>query len=263
MDEDEQRRGMPTVQKELKDYFLKKHCEKEYAGVLFNKKSSKNAVANTIIAGNILLIIGSECLTESKIEPKKITEAINVYNKAYYLVNKGQVMDVAFENKKKVSEKEYLDMATKKTAELIKASIEIGAILGGANKRQIKKLKDYAENIAIAFQIHDDLMDVDLEMNKGRAVGSDIIQGKKTLPIIKALKKDKKIIQILNKSVKTKKDLSQAITILNKTGAIDYCKKLCKKKTMAGVKSLLEAKLEKSSEEFFLKLAENLLTRKN
>lgn len=286
MDEDELRRNHPTMHKQSRDWFLE--CQKsqisEHAqeppvrdgrfltnykgakneGSLFNNASSRFAVSNAILCGNILLSLGYSALDMA--DNKNSKKACFVYNQAYNEVVDGQIMDIltSFND---ISEKKYFDIIAKKTAALFKASVEIGAILGGADKGQTESLSEYALQAALAFQIKDDVMDVSHEMDKGHELGSDIKQGKKNLLIIKALEfsdnRNKKIINnILGKENATSEEVDSVIELFKSTGAIDYAEKLSKEKIKSAKEHLKKAELNKESSEFFSKLADYMVDRK-
>ncbi len=87
-----------------------------------------------------------------------------------------------------VSENEYFAVILRKTAQLISSTCAIGALFGGGTEQQIAALSAYGEQIGIAFQIVDDLLDYlgDAETT-GKKVGNDFVEGKLTLPLIHAL----------------------------------------------------------------------------
>jgi len=249
MDEDEIRRGKPTVYKTIKDTIT----EKKYKGSLFNKKSSRIAVSDAIILGNILYSLGGTCLKGKSLE---------IYNQSYIKVNEGQYYDLLFESEMPLEE-EYLKMIELKSCAIVKAAAEIGAKYANASEENIVELKKYINDMIIGFQIHDDLMDINPEMNKGHKIGSDIRQGKRTLLVIKALElgsvKNRKIIE---KSLGTKR-VNKAIKALYYTGAVQYCTDLAEKKIKSSKKHLSKAGLNKETEEFFSNLADFVINREN
>ncbi|MBU0471580.1 MAG: polyprenyl synthetase family protein [Nanoarchaeota archaeon] len=263
MDEDDYRRNKPTIHKLLSNEFLGKYDERKYKGLLFNKESVRNSVSNSILLSNLLYCFGAECI--SGFDDSKIKKCLEIYNKAFIKVNQGQLKDLEFE-RELVSEKEYIDMANNKTAHLIRASMEIGAVLADAEPKQIDAVINFAMNITLAFQIKDDLMDVDQNSKKGHELASDIKQGKQTLLIIKALeladKKDrKKLLRVLGNSCASNKNITKAISVLEHTGAIDYCENFAKKKIVIGKQWLKKAALNKNEEEFLLKMADFVVDR--
>ena len=263
MDEDELRRKKPTVYKRLKDWFNDNYNGLDYGGNLFNSISSRFAVSNSIICGNLLYISGVKCLLQTK----NIKETLSIYEENFRAVNDGQVLDMMYSYKKNISEKEYFEMIVKKTAKLFVASVEIGAMLGNTSKEQLKCLSDYALQIATAFQIKDDIMDISSNMGKGHEVGSDIKKGKNTLLIIKALElsdgKQKKIIQSkLGKEDASSDEIMEVTKIINDVGALKYAKELAGKKAEEGKKALTKCNLKKEAVEFFNDLADYMVSRR-
>lgn len=256
MDEDELRRGKPTVFSEIKNKFLSKYSDKDYDGVLFSKVSNRFAVSNAILDGNILLTFGYECLESEK-------EAIRILNESYKTVVEGQIMDIMTEFET-VNEEKYIGMISFKTADLFKSSIEIGALLGGANDEQIAFLREYAINAAIAFQIKDDIMDITKDSKKGHELGSDIKQGKKNILIIKALEfssKKEMIRDVLGDEKATSEDVEKVIDEIKDCGALSYAEKLAESRIEKAKESLRKVSMKKESEEFFMNLAEFMVKR--
>ncbi len=266
MDEDESRRGKPTVYKAFKDSFLRRVGEHKYKGSLFDRESAKFAVSNAAIMGNTLYALGIGCLDGSKISSERKCRALSIMNDSFLKVNEGQFYDLLFERKKSVSEEEYLRMVRLKSACIVEAAAEIGGVFAGAKKSQIEAIRDFIRDIIIAFQIHDDLMDINPKMKKGHEIGSDIRQGKKTLVMIKALEfaksSDKSLLlKVLGKKRASEKEVLRAIKILYRTHAVKYCRDAALKKVESAKRSLKMAGLNSESEEFFSHLADFVINR--
>jgi len=141
----------------------------------------------------------------------------------------GQGMDIYWGNGgEEISEELYLKMCALKTGTLSRMSAELGALLGNANKKQIKALGKFAESMGVAFQIQDDILNI-ISKNLGKEFGEDITEGKKTLMVIKVLEKGKeqdrkRLLEILKLKTKDKKLINEATLILKKYRAIDYAK---------------------------------------
>ena len=100
----------------------------------------------------------------------------------------GEFLQLRYAANPTVTEEQYFSVVLRKTARLIGATCEIGALYGNANSTQQKALARYGEKIGIAFQIVDDLLDyLGDEQVTGKVVGNDFIEGKMTLPLIHAL----------------------------------------------------------------------------
>jgi geranylgeranyl diphosphate synthase type II len=140
-----------------------------------------------ILSGDVLMIKACEYL--SKVNPIYFKKVFDIYTKTAIEVCEGQQYDIDFETKPKVTHDEYIEMIRLKTSVLLAASMKIGAILGHAKDEDADLLYCYAENLGIAFQIQDDILDAyGDEALVGKQPGGDIIQNKKTLLFIEAEK---------------------------------------------------------------------------
>jgi geranylgeranyl diphosphate synthase, type II len=124
----------------------------------------------------------------------------------------GQVVDVYFTGKK-ISRKKLEYMDRNKTGKLITASVRCSAILCNVSENYLNKYTEYSENIGLAFQITDDIIDIESGKNlTGKTSGKDKIQGKNTFPDIWGIEKSKKIAQ---------EKIEKAISIVESM-SIDY-----------------------------------------
>ncbi len=115
-------------------------------------------------------------------------EVFSAFNKTAIQVCEGQQFDMNFENRKDVSIDEYIEMIRLKTAVLVAVSLKIGAMIAGASEHESETLYDFGENLGIAFQLKDDLLDVFSDEEKfGKTSGGDIVANKKTFLYLKAL----------------------------------------------------------------------------
>jgi geranylgeranyl diphosphate synthase type II len=153
----------------------------------FTTIHEKYNLNTAILSGDVLMIKACEYL--SKVEGIYFKQVFDVYTKTAIEVCEGQQYDIDFETQKSVSHSEYIEMIRLKTSVLLAASMKIGAILGGANETDAELLYTYAENLGIAFQIQDDILDCfGDEGLVGKQPGGDIIQNKKTLLLIEAMR---------------------------------------------------------------------------
>ncbi|MCB0502642.1 MAG: polyprenyl synthetase family protein [Bacteroidetes bacterium] len=165
IDEAEIRRGQPTV----------------------HKKYNTN---DAILSGDVLLIYAYKYLTtyDASLQKQLITDLTETAIE----VCEGQSMDTSFESRNDVLEAEYIEMIRLKTAVLLAASLRMGAIIGGAGKEETDLLYAYGENLGVAFQIQDDILDTFGGDLVGKQIGGDILQNKKTLLLIRAQEMSKK-----------------------------------------------------------------------
>lgn len=101
----------------------------------------------------------------------------------------GQTRDLLFENRASVDPEEYHAMINEKTAVLMGLSVEAGALAAGADERDVADLHEYGIQLGLAFQVKDDLLDLEAsEQEIGKPPDSDLRAGKKTYPIVHALR---------------------------------------------------------------------------
>lgn len=139
-----------------------------------------------ILSGDAMLIQSYQYLCE--LPQKKMSQCLNIFNKMAIQVCEGQQYDMDFEIQAEVDMNSYLKMIEYKTAVLLGASLKMGAIVGGGQRKQSESLYEFGRNIGIAFQLKDDLLDIFGDMQSfGKQVGGDIIANKKTCLYIKAI----------------------------------------------------------------------------
>jgi geranylgeranyl diphosphate synthase type II len=151
--------------------------------VTVHKKWNNNIA---ILSGDALLVKAYEELVKAKAE--HIKPLIQLFNKTAIEVCEGQQLDMNFESILDVTTNEYIHMITLKTAVLIGAALQMGAITANASEENAKHLYEFGKNIGIAFQLKDDILDAYGDPEKfGKQIGGDIINNKKTWLLIQAL----------------------------------------------------------------------------
>ena len=116
-----------------------------------------------------------------------LPEVLDVFLTTALQVCEGQQYDLNFELKRMVTVEEYLNMIKLKTAVLLAGSLQIGAIIGGADKVWSQRVYDMGCELGMAFQLQDDLLDTFGDKDAfGKNIGGDILSDKKTYLLIKA-----------------------------------------------------------------------------
>jgi geranylgeranyl diphosphate synthase type I len=220
MDNDEIRHGVPTVHK-------------------------KYGMPIAILAGDVLYSKAYQIITESKLSPDSTIQLVSRLAKACVDICEGQLLDVKMAEDKKIpTQAEYITMIGKKTAALFDVSCAMGAICATNKNKDISNLSSFGRNLGIAFQITDDLIGVmgDPKVTK-KPVGNDLREGKKSLPILMALKsakgKDKKIIlKAFGNSKATRNNLNKAVDAIRSLGIEENVRKQALKYAERAEKSL-------------------------
>ena len=130
----------------------------------------KYGLSTALLAGDVMLIKAYDYL--NKIQPQYLHRIIHLFNKTAREVCEGQQMDMDFEQSSSVSLDDYINMISLKTSVLLAASLEMGAIIGGASEGNCKHLYEFGKNLGIAFQVQDDYLDAFGDPEKfGKDVG--------------------------------------------------------------------------------------------
>jgi geranylgeranyl diphosphate synthase, type II len=138
-----------------------------------------------ILAGDALLAKAYEILIDSDINYLK--QLVQLLSKVAIEVCEGQQLDMNFEHTENVNIPEYLNMIRLKTAVLTASALQAGAIVADAPEKEQQEIYHFGENLGIAFQIKDDILDVYGDKNKfGKKTGNDIITRKKTFLYLSA-----------------------------------------------------------------------------
>ncbi|MBW2610364.1 MAG: polyprenyl synthetase family protein [Deltaproteobacteria bacterium] len=164
--------------------------------------------AIAILAGDGLLTEAFHLMTRidlpDKVDSRTLQEVIALIATAagYQGMVGGQVIDIQTAGTEiEPSLVEFIH--THKTGALIAASVSSGAILGHGSKQQVEAVTSYGNSIGLAFQISDDILDVEGDSNEmGKGVGGDAQKGKNTYPSVHGIEKSKKILrEIIEKAV--------------------------------------------------------------
>jgi octaprenyl-diphosphate synthase len=143
------------------------------------------------------------------------------------LMAEGEVLELLKTSDLETLEQEYLQVVTNKTAVLLAAACEIGGLLGGVSESEVSALRGYGMEVGIAFQLMDDCLDYVAEESVfGKEVGTDLAEGKVTLPLIHALRRcapaERELVRsVLEKDCVTPEDLQGVIGLIEKFGGIE------------------------------------------
>lgn len=141
-----------------------------------------------ILSGDAMLILAYQLFENYDAEIFRALAML--FSKTALEVCEGQQWDINFETRTDVSEAEYIKMIEYKTAVLVGAALEMGAIVAEASTEDRKSIYDYGKYLGIAFQLQDDYLDAfGNAATFGKQVGGDILENKKTYLYLMALKK--------------------------------------------------------------------------
>ncbi|MHC0054210.1 polyprenyl synthetase family protein [Actibacterium sp. D379-3] len=196
VDESGQRRGRPT------------------ANLLWDNKSS-------VLVGDYLLARAFQLMTETG-----SLRVLDILSNASATIAEGEVLQLTAAQDLATDEDIYLQVVRGKTAALFSAATEVGGVIAGAPEDQVQALFTYGDALGVSFQIVDDLLDYWGSGTTGKNIGDDFRERKLTLPVIKAVAKaDAKErafwSRVIEKGQQNDGDLEQALTLLDKHGALE------------------------------------------
>jgi|SRR5215469_409187 len=187
----------------------------------------KFGIPHGINIGDVFVPFASLSILDSRYTDKVKLKLLHLVSECGLEMVEGQTIDINMRHKDNATVAEYLECTKKKTGAFLAMAMLGGAVIGGANDKSLASLRAFALLGGTAFQIKDDVLDID--GIKGRDIGSDVLEGKRTLLVIHAAHKAsdadrKKLFQILNKerALKTPEDVTWVCDLFRRTGALDF-----------------------------------------
>jgi octaprenyl-diphosphate synthase len=196
--------------------------------------------------GNQAAVLMGDWLYMSAFETslkQRSLEILDILTRLTRMMTEGELMQLTLIGNSEVTEEQYFDVLKRKTAFLFSGCCEIGAILAGADSGQRRALRDYGMDLGTAFQIADDVFDFTAhEKTIGKAAGTDLLEGKLTLPLIKLLMADETSRQLIEdvmyEGSYSNGMQAELLRLLNKHSALTETKAVARKFSERARKSL-------------------------
>jgi octaprenyl-diphosphate synthase len=219
---------------------------------------SINALWNSKIA----VLVGDYLLSKGMLisVEKNRFDMLEIVSDAVKSMSEGELLQLQKARKFNLKEEDYFKIIKSKTAALLSACTACGAKSVTEDAETIQMMKDFGENIGIAFQIRDDLLDYEGTGLTGKASGNDIKERKITLPLIHAVEqssylKKRKILGIVKNRKKTKAEINEVISFVAENGGMEYAElkmNQYRDKALAILDSYPDSEVRKSLKEFVL-----------
>lgn len=159
-----------------------------------------------ILSGDTMLVLAYERMAQC--DGRHLPDVLSLFTETALQIHEGQEMDMAFETRNDVSEAEYIEMIRLKTSVLLACALKMGALLADAPQADAERLYKCGEQMGLAFQLQDDLLDVYGDPKVfGKAIGGDITENKKTYMHINAI---------------NRADAEQRAELMNWTASTDF-----------------------------------------
>ena len=181
---------------------------------------------SSILAGDYLL---SRCF-EMMVEDGNL-EVLKLLSSTSAKIAQGEILQLQHKGEIDMLEETYLKIISSKTAVLFSAATKVGAILSEKNNKEKEALEFYGKNLGLTFQIADDALDYNSQINSfGKKVGNDFFEGKITLPIILLFQRSsdsekKQLESIFKQDIRSADDLTIILSLISKYKIISQCYK--------------------------------------
>lgn len=226
------------------------------------------ASANTLWGNQASVLVGDflYCRSFALMVADGDLNILKLLANATTVLSEGEVLQLIYTKNPTVTEEQYIDVVRCKTAILLSAACQAGAIMGGVSPEHEAALSEFGMELGIAFQMVDDSLDYSAsEEQFGKSIGHDLEEGKITLPLIHALKKctddeKKQITDVIKKEIISKDDFKTVFDLVGKYGGLEYSLEMAKKYSDRSKQCLdiFENSPEKSA---LLNLADYIVTR--
>lgn len=225
---------------------------------------SKVGTALAINAGDAMFNLAFIALTRlSETVPSEITlDAIRILQRACIRLTGGQHLDIAYERADSLPLASYWPMIEGKTAALLAASAQLGALVGGAGPEQQQAYYQFGFNLGLAFQVWDDCLGIwgDPAVT-GKSAASDLLTGKKTFPVLHGLERGGPFAQRWKGGPISEADVEEVAALLAAEGSREYSEQEAHRLTQIALKSLDQANPKGEAGERLRALSLSLLDR--
>jgi octaprenyl-diphosphate synthase len=224
------------------------------------------STANTIWGNQAVILVGDFLLAKAlslAVTTNKL-KILQVLSHATTMMAEGEILQLLHAGNLKITEAEYFEVITRKTAILMSAACQIGAILAGVPTSQEEALSRMGLNLGITFQVVDDILDyTGDEQELGKQVCADLREGRITLPLIHALAQakpaDRERLEAISQDL-TPESAQELKSLLDRYSSLDHARAIAREYTLKAQDNLgiFPASIEKT---YFWAITEELLAR--
>ncbi|MCP4138990.1 MAG: polyprenyl synthetase family protein [Chloroflexi bacterium] len=221
-------------------------------------------VAQAINAGDGMFILANLAMGDlAKSYPAEMVLAgEKIFQETCLNLTRGQHLDIDYEKREMLSVGDYWTMIAGKTATLIATSMQLGALFGNADEETQNAYRDFGHYLGLAFQVQDDILGIwGDEALTGKSTASDLLEGKKSLPVLYGLEKDGEFAKKWKEGPVKEADVREMAQYLEVEGARLKAQRQADQMTDLALKSLQMANPQGEAGDALFSLAERLLGR--
>ncbi len=217
-----------------------------------------------INVGDALFVISNQAIVDLKqnYPAETVLRAARILHDTCLDLTRGQFLDMSYEERTDLKVEDYWPMISGKTAALLAACCQIGAVLGGADEEKEETYRAYGHYLGLAFQVQDDILGIwGDEKVTGKSVASDLVEGKNSLPVLIGLGKKRKFAERWAKGPIRSEEVEEVARLLASEGGYGEAKEVSIQMTDLAVNSLREADPQGEAGEALFEMTNKLLNR--
>ncbi len=225
---------------------------------------SKWGVPMAINVGDALFVMSHQAILDlSQTYPAEIVvKAAGILHAACLDLTRGQFLDMSYERRDDLEVEDYWPMVSGKTAALLAACCQIGAVLGGADEATEEAYRSFGHYLGLAFQVQDDILGIwGDEAVTGKSAASDLLEGKKSLPVLAGLSKRGEFARRWAEGPITPAEVEQVARQLASESAYEFAHEAARQMTDMALNSLRAANPQGEAGDALTALAHRLLSR--
>lgn len=225
----------------------------------------KWGVPMAVNAGDALFVMSNQAIVDLRenYPAEIVVRAAEILHNTCLDLTRGQFLDMSYEERTDLGVDDYWPMVAGKTAALLSACCHIGALLGGADDAKQEAYRSFGHYLGLAFQVQDDILGIwGDEALTGKSAASDLIEGKKSLPVLAGLGANGKFAARWRQGPIQAAEVQELARVLASEGGYEKANDAAKQMTDLALMSLREADPQAEAGEALFELTDKLLKRK-
>jgi geranylgeranyl diphosphate synthase type I len=217
-----------------------------------------------INVGDSLFVLSNQAMMDlaGHFPAEAVLKAATVLHNTCLDLTRGQFLDMSYEERNDLDVEDYWPMIAGKTASLLSACCHIGSILGGVDESKQDAYRSFGHAVGLAFQVQDDILGIwGDEAITGKSTASDLLEGKKSLPVLHGLNQGGKFAERWDKGPIQPDEVEEMAQILANEGSYEYTHDMSRQMTTLALNSLREADPQGKAGEALMELANKLMKR--